>query len=125
MNPIHKQWLDENIGPDDERYEFVDHILSWVTETYPQLECVIKWKQPMFLDHGVFILGLSVASKHVSLAPEGQIIERFGEKLKAAGYNPGKKFFRIPFGTEPDFGLIGEIIDTNIAEKANATAFWR
>ncbi|MDO4910218.1 MAG: DUF1801 domain-containing protein [Corynebacterium sp.] len=126
IHPLHDEWLLEHFdGPTDPRYDFSVDLLSWICDNFPQLECVIKWNQPMFLDEGHFILGFNIAAKHVSLAPEGQMIERYHDRLVAAGYNPGKKFMRIPLTKEPDWDLIHEIIETNIREKAGKDSFWR
>lgn len=32
-----------------------------ITETYPQLDTTVKWNQPMFTDHGTFIIAFSFA----------------------------------------------------------------
>lgn len=39
-------------------------VLKWVEAHYPNLEGRIAWKQPMFTDHGTFIIGFSVAKAH-------------------------------------------------------------
>lgn len=44
-------------------------IFEWIDLKFPQLEGTIKWNQPMFLDHGTFIIGFSIAKKHISFTP--------------------------------------------------------
>jgi uncharacterized protein YdhG (YjbR/CyaY superfamily) len=34
----------------------------------------IKWNQPMFSDHGTFIIGFSIAKEHIAVAPEAVVI---------------------------------------------------
>lgn len=34
-------------------------ILQWISDTFPQLEPRIAWNQPMFTDHGTFIIDLA------------------------------------------------------------------
>lgn len=46
------------------------NVLSWVNKNYPFLVTELKWNQPMFIDHGTFIIGFSVAKDHFSIAPE-------------------------------------------------------
>ncbi|EUJ38384.1 hypothetical protein BCAMP_08961 [Brochothrix campestris FSL F6-1037] len=51
----------------------VSEVLNWIATTYPQLEQEIKWKQPMFIDHGTFIIAFSVAKHHLAVAPKGRV----------------------------------------------------
>ncbi len=108
----------------DER-ERTKEILDWVQTTYPQLESRIAWKQPMFTDHGTFIIGFSVAKHHVAIAPEDKAMEVFREKLVEAGYNPTLKMFRIKWDSDVDYDLLAEIIEYNINDKKDCHTFWR
>lgn len=56
------------IGHPDHR-ERMEEMLGWVAGTFPDLEPVIKWNQPMFTDHGTYIIGFSVAKNHLSVRP--------------------------------------------------------
>lgn len=98
-------------------------VLQWVKETFPQLEPVFKWNQPMFTDHGTFIVGFSVSKKHIAFAPER--LDGFEEKIKAAGYDHGKKFVRMPWEKPIPYDLLKEFISFNIEDKKNCTTFWR
>jgi|LGVE01.1.fsa_nt_gb uncharacterized protein YdhG (YjbR/CyaY superfamily) len=53
------------------------NILSWVHEQFSELEMVVKWNQPMFLDYGTFIIAFSVAKGHFPLTPEAFGMEIF------------------------------------------------
>lgn len=44
----------------DHRQKMV-RVLQWVEKRYPNLAGRIAWNQPMFTDHGTFIIGFSVA----------------------------------------------------------------
>ena len=44
-------------------------VLNWVVQNYPELELRIAWNQPMFTDHGTYIIGFSAASKHMAMPP--------------------------------------------------------
>lgn len=100
-------------------------ILDWVAETYPELEPIVKWNQPMFADHETYIIGFSVSKKHISVAPEVAGINKFKEKIAAAGYSHTDNIFRIEWKDAIDYNLLKEIIDFNIIDKADATKFWR
>lgn len=105
--------------------ERVRTVLNWVQDTFPQLEQRFAWNQPMFTDHGTFIIGFSVAKAHMAFAPEGQAMAYFAEQIAAADYNPGKKFGRIKWTQEVDYDLLKKIISFNIMDKADVQTFWR
>jgi len=110
---------------DAEHQERVRTVLNWVQTTFPQLEQRFAWNQPMFTDHGTFIIGFSVAKAHMAFAPEGQAMDQFADAIQAANYNPGKKFGRIKWTQDVDYDLLKRIILFNIADKADTTTFWR
>lgn len=105
--------------------ERVKEVLDWVQKTFPQLESRIAWKQPMFTDHGTFIIGFSVAKHHMAIAPEEKSMDLFYDRLKAVGYNPTSKMFRIKWESEVDYDLLYEIIQYNIEDKKDCETFWR
>lgn len=117
------EYLDSIENP-DHRARLVD-VLAWTRETFPQLELVVKWNQPMLLDHGTFIVGFSVAKKHLACAPEGQTVEFFADDLTRRGIDFGKKFIRLPWAQPFPYDLLTNIISHNIADKHNCTSFWR
>ncbi|WP_342388408.1 iron chaperone [Salinicoccus bachuensis] len=108
-----------------EQREKVEQVLSWVHDTYPDMERVVKWNQPMFTDHGTYIIGFSVAKKHMSVAPENKAITEFSGALEEAGYAHTSQIFRIPWDSEVDYDLLKKIIDFNIEDKAGLDTFWR
>ena len=59
-------------------------ILKGVHQEFPQLEPIVKWNQPMFSDHGTYIIGFSVSKKHIAVSPEVAGIKRFSEQIKKA-----------------------------------------
>lgn len=100
-------------------------IFNWINSNYPQLKSRIAWNQPMFTDHGTFIIGFSVSKNHISIAPEAAGIKQFSDDFTRIGYTFGKQLFRITNVQEVDYELLKNIIDFNIAEKKNCTKFWR
>lgn len=100
-------------------------VLVWVGKRFPALEPRIAWNQPMFMDHGTFIMGFSVANKHLAVAPEKAAIDRFSARIVDAGYRHTKNLVQIPWAADVDFQLLAEMIEFNIDDKAGCTSFWR
>ncbi|NHZ64094.1 iron chaperone [Massilia genomosp. 1] len=100
-------------------------VLDWVSQAFPALERRIAWNQPMFTDHGTFIVAFSTARHHLALAPEAAAIAHFSSQIEQAGYEHTKLLIRIPWRAELAFSLLGNIIGFNIADKAGCATFWR
>ena len=105
--------------------ERTQDILKWVCEKYPQLETVVKWNQPMFTDHGTFIIGFSVSKQHLAVSPENAGITHCEEEIKQAGYDYTKGIVRIPWNKPVDYTLLKKMIEFNMTDKADYTKFWR
>ena len=103
----------------------MEELFNWVSTKYPELEPVIKWNQPMFTDHGTYIIGFSAAKQHMSVAPESVVIEKYAEEIVHAGYTHTKELFRIKWTNPIDFTLLEKMIAFNISDKADCTTFWR
>lgn len=103
----------------------VKEILDYIHEKFPQLDREIKWKQPFFLNEGTFILALSVAKGHISIAPEEAAIEQFKERIAEAGYAKTKGLFKIKFTDKVDFLLIKDMVQFNIKDKQGYSKLWR
>ena len=99
--------------------------MGWVTKQFPNLTPKIAWNQPMFTDHGTFIIGFSTARPHLAVAPERAGIEHFSDEIVQAGYEHSKELIRIPWDSPVDYALLEEIISFNIRDKADCTTFWR
>lgn len=103
----------------------LEDMLVRIKKEFPQLETVIKWNQPMFTDHGTFIIAFSAAKKHLSVAPEKAAITQFSEEIEQAGYSRTQELFRISWDKPVDVELLEKIIAFNIDEKADCQSFWR
>ena len=44
-----------------EKRERLASIFSYIRKEFPELQEEVKWKQPMYTDHGTFIIGFSVS----------------------------------------------------------------
>ncbi|SEM70766.1 iron chaperone [Lihuaxuella thermophila] len=102
-----------------------EEVLTWVTKKFPYLKPKIAWNQPMFTDHGTFIIGFSVAKHHLAVAPETAAIHHFSEEIVQAGYDHTKNLVRIPWDRPVDFSLLEKMIEFNILDKADCPTFWR
>ncbi|MHC1785708.1 MAG: iron chaperone [Christensenellales bacterium] len=100
-------------------------VLAWVAKTFPELERRIAWNQPMFLDHGTFIIAFSVAKEHLAISPEWVGMQPFMEELKKKGHRPTKMLFRFKWEEPFDYDILQRIIQFNITDKAQCSTFWR
>ncbi|HIW95216.1 MAG TPA: DUF1801 domain-containing protein [Candidatus Corynebacterium gallistercoris] len=122
---VHQQWIAEKMEDAPEAQQRMAEILGWVSASYPELTAVVKWNQPMFVLEYPFIMGFSVASKHVSVTPEKDTLDAFREQVEAAGYTHSKMLFRIPFNKEVNYELLGAMIERNMENRRGSTKFWR
>lgn len=111
----------DNLGHRDRTEE----VLEWIIMKYPNLVPKIAWNQPMFTDHGTFIIGFSVSKHHLAVAPEKAGINHFSDEIVKAGYEHTKELVRIRWDGPVDFSLLERMIDFNITEKADCSTFWR
>lgn len=103
----------------------VEEILEWVSVGFPQLVPRVAWNQPMFTDHGTFIIGFSTAKHHLAVAPEYESTSRFSEEIIKAGYDHTQELIRIRWNLPVDFALLEKIITFNLKDKAECPTFWR
>lgn len=114
----------DSIGEAEKR-ERLEGILNGIKEKFPQLKEEIKWNQPMFSDHGTFIIGFSLAKEHMAVAPEPAAISVFNKEIEEAGYSHTQGLFRIKWTDKVDYDLLYKIIAYNIEDKKEMTKFWR
>ncbi|WP_251943520.1 DUF1801 domain-containing protein [Staphylococcus sp. Marseille-Q5304] len=109
--------------PEDQ--ETMRNIFNWMDENFPQLETTVKWNQPMYTDHGTFIIAFSKAKKHFSVDPESKTMEQFSERIEQADYAQTPNLFKIQLTQEINFDLLKDIITYNIEDKKDCSTFWR
>ncbi|WP_139994887.1 iron chaperone [Paenibacillus paridis] len=102
-----------------------EEVLAWVTEKFPNLLPKIAWKQPMFTDHGTYIIGFSVSKHHLAVAPEKAGMAQFADSIVQAGYDHTKLLVRIQWNQPVDYALLEQMIEFNILDKADCSTFWR
>ncbi|WP_379147757.1 iron chaperone [Paenibacillus sp. sgz500992] len=108
-----------------EHRDRVEEVLAWVIKKFPNLMPKIGWNQPMFTDHGTYIIGFSVAKHHMAVAPEIAGINHFSAEIVQAGYDHTKQLVRIRWESPVDFSLLEKMIEFNILDKADCSSFWR
>ncbi len=111
--------------PNPEHRQRFSEVLEHVSKTFPQLEKRFAWNQPMFTDHGTFIIAFSVAKKHMAFAPEWAGIQHFAERLDKLGIAYGSMIIRMPWDKTFDYELLDDMIRYNLEDKVNCTTFWR
>lgn len=114
-----------NTIDDPEKRLKMENILMHIRENYPQLKEEIKWHQPMFSDHGTFIIGFSLAKNNIAVAPEAAVIRHFEQEILKAGYTHTQQLFRVKWTDEVDYDLLDRIVKYNIEEKKDMTKYWR
>ncbi|MBP3038231.1 iron chaperone [Bacillaceae bacterium Marseille-Q3522] len=103
----------------------MEEVFGWITKQFPNLVPKIAWKQPMFTDHGTFIIGFSVAKHHMSVSPERAGMVQLAEEIVQSGYDHTKQLVRIPWNCPVDYSLLEKMIEFNILDKADCSTFWR
>lgn len=103
----------------------MEEVLRWVQGEFPGLAPRVAWNQPMYTDHGTFIIGFSTAKRHMAVAPERACIQRFSSEILQAGYEHSKELLRIRWEQPVDVSLLGKMIHFNMHEKAECATFWR
>lgn len=100
---------------DMEQLARMAEILKWISDQFPDLEPRYAWNQPMFTDHGTFIIGFSMSKQHIAVSPEKAGIDHFLTEIEKAGYGHGTI----------DYPLLERVIVFDREDKSHCTSFWR
>ena len=112
-----------NISEENQRAK-LSELLKWVTKTFPKLALQIKWKQPIFTDHDTYIIGFSVAKKHLTVGLETRNLQHVAPLLEQNGIKHGTNTFQIAFTDKIPYDLLNQIIEYVIDDKKEITTFW-
>jgi uncharacterized protein len=94
-------------------------IFAVVQKAHPTLELVIAWNHPMLRVDGKYVLGLSVAKRHVLLNPfSADLITAFAGRL--TGYTTNKKTFAVPLDWTIDRRLLLDLAQARLDELFEA-----
>jgi len=97
----------------------VKAILKAVQSKYPKAEIVIAWNQPMVKYRGKYIFGLSVATRHILIAPfNTDVIDDFRPRL--AQYKVNKKTIQVPVDWKVDRKLVQDLAAASYAAVAES-----
>jgi uncharacterized protein YdhG (YjbR/CyaY superfamily) len=110
---------------DEQQRNRAKEVLDWVSNQYPQLVGRMAWNQPMFTDHGTFIIAFSIAKHHLAVTPEKAGIDHWVDEIEKAGYSYTSMIVRFPWNQPIDFGLLAKMIEFNIEDKKACETFWR
>ncbi|MDI4646983.1 iron chaperone [Cohnella hashimotonis] len=120
---VFAEYLDRIDNPSHR--ERLEAVFEWIMDKFPALTPKIAWNQPMFTDHGTFIVGFSVAKPHMAVAPEKAGMLRFADDIVQAGYEHTKELVKIRWDSPVDYALLEKMIVFNMADKADCETFWR
>ncbi len=101
----------------------LSNIYDWINQNYPELHLEMKWNQPMFVLENTFIIGFSVAKKHISVAPEKIVLNNNMKNINAH-YESTKMLFKILDDQDVEYSLLKDIIDDSITLKRGCNKFW-
>lgn len=110
--------------PNKDKRDRLKEMINWTLKTFPYLSLEIKWNQPMFIDHGTFVMAYSFAKNHLSVSPEKVILDRHLKAIKKAGYKHTKMLFHIRYDQAVDYDLLKMLIEETIEEKKDYDKFW-
>ena len=105
-------------------HERVSEVLNWITNSYPQFEFAMKWKQPTFIFEGTFIISFVVTKKHLSVTLEPYAMEKFRKRAQASGYQPTPMTIPIPWSKEVDYSLLKDLVDFSFQHKKGSKTYW-
>lgn len=110
---------------DEENRVKLESVLTWVNAEFPKLTTEIKWKQPMFIDHGTFIVAFSVAKNNFAMSVEKHTLDIYRNKIEELGYETTQQLIKIKWNQEIKYDLLKELIQFNIDDKQECTTFFR
>lgn len=118
-----KEYLDAI--DDADQQDKMNQILTWIQESYPELETRIKWNQLMFLHEGTYIIGFSYSKHHIAVAPETKAIKKIKDYIEETGFSYTDNIIKIRWEDSIPYNLIKELIEYNIEDKKGYEKFWR
>lgn len=90
-------------------------IFAAVSASFPALELVIAWNQPMMRTGGGYVLGVSASKNHLTVNPfSADVLASCAPKLKGCTVN--KKTFTVPLDWSVDASLLRLLVKARLAE---------
>ncbi|MFM8266875.1 MAG: iron chaperone [Ilumatobacteraceae bacterium] len=95
----------------------VSAIFAAITERYPQSEVVIAWNQPIARIDGHYVMGVSVATRHLTVNPWSRtVLTAMADRLTGLVVN--KHTFCVPLDWRVDSSLLHDMVAHRLAEVA-------
>jgi uncharacterized protein YdhG (YjbR/CyaY superfamily) len=92
----------------------VRRIFDGLTSRHPGTEVVIAWNHPLLSKDGQHLLGVSVSTRHLLLAPwSAEVLDAFRPRL--ADYTLNKKTVRLPFDWTIDDALLDDLVAAELS----------
>ncbi len=89
-------------------------IFTVITSSFPHLQLVMAWNQPMLRCEAGYVFGLSVASKHLTINPfSTSVLDAMRDRL--AEYTVNKHTFTVPIGWTVDAELLHDLVAARLA----------
>ena len=108
--------VDDYLGQvDPTAAETVRTILATIIEAHPDLEPVVAWNHPMLRRSDGYVIGVSVASRHILLGPWGDGALDVARPL-LDGYRVNKKTVQVPVDWEVDRQILLAMVECRLAE---------
>ena len=106
--------LDDYLKPHDaERRRTVKAILASLQKSFPKLQLVIAWNQPMLKYDDAYVFGVSVQKHHILIAPfDTEVLTALAPRLD--GYEVNKKTVRVPVDWAVDSRLLRDMVKPQI-----------
>ena len=90
-------------------------IFAAIQKTFPKLDLVIAWNQPVLRSKDGYVFGLSVAKNHLTVNPFSKdVIDVFAGELSELGVS--KHTFKVPLGWKVNAGLLRRMVRARLAE---------
>jgi uncharacterized protein YdhG (YjbR/CyaY superfamily) len=97
----------------------VEAVLQSIRASFPDLDVVISWNQPMLKLGDHYVFAVSGQKAHVLLAPwSGGVLTAFRPRLEADGFTVNKKTFRVPADWQVDADLLRDMVGAVIDDLA-------
>ncbi len=106
-----------------EKRNKLESLFKNILRDFPNLETRIAWNQPMFIDHGTYIISFSIAKNHFSVGTEKEAYNKFHKDISKQ-YSIGKMLFRIGWDEKIDYEMLKNIIKFTIEVKKDCKTFW-
>ena len=111
--------------PDPHQRAQMAAVREWVEGRFPKLSPRLAWNQPVFTNHGTFIIGFARTPEYLAVVPEAPGVARFRREIAEAGCAASGQEVRLGWDAPVPYGLLEQLIAFNVADKAACRTFWR